>query len=157
MFAIKTIRLLHLLSYLIITTQLMYYLFLMGDALKLVHIDNFLEQRQVVDRLIQQRHVPVYYVCLALSILMVGLHAKQWCSPVFISSALALTCLIVDVTIARGEVSNINNIVNSHPAGAAGIDWQGLRLQWLHLIKVRGIFSTAGFVFLLIGLLWQKP
>lgn len=156
MTAIKTLRFIHILSYLVITGQLMYYFFVMGDALKAIGIDNFVEQRKIVDPLVQQRHAPVYYACLLLSVLVVILLAKNWRSPLFISGLIALLCLVVDVMLATKESIPINSVINNTPTGTPGIDWEGLRTQWLYLIRLRGAISMAGFVSLLAGVFWTR-
>jgi hypothetical protein len=152
---IEIIRFVHLLSYLVITGQLMYYFFVMATALQKVSIENFVEQRKIVDPLVQQRHIPVYYVCLVLSVAVVVLLIPAWHSPLFVSVLIALACLILDIVLAKKENVPINNVVNKHTVGDPGIDWENLRTQWLSLIRIRGGISLVGFVSLLAGIFWQ--
>ncbi len=65
MIAIKSIRLLHLLSYLLVTSQVLFYLFILCDALKAVSLENYFEQRKVIDSLMVRRFRFMYYSCLA--------------------------------------------------------------------------------------------
>ena len=78
--AIKIIQLLHLISYLLV----------LGDALKMISLPNFLEQRKAIDSLMVKRFKMVYYTCLGLSIVMVVLSAGRPASSLFISSVIAL-------------------------------------------------------------------
>ena len=152
---IETIRFVHLLSYLVITGQLMYYFFVMATALQQVSIENFIEQRKIVDPLVRQRHIPVYYLCLVLSVAVVAIMASSWHSSLFISVLIALVCLILDIVLAKRKSVPINTLVNKHRIGDPGIDWEGLRIQWLSLIRIRGGISMIGFVSLLTGVFWQ--
>ena len=83
MVAIKIIRLLHVISFLIITSQLLYYVFLMGDALKMVNIESFIDERKIVDPMVRQRHIPFYYAALLLGIILMVMHYRQWNSYIF--------------------------------------------------------------------------
>ncbi|HEY0749893.1 MAG TPA: hypothetical protein VGD26_01980 [Chitinophagaceae bacterium] len=155
MTTIKLIRLLQLFTYLIVVSQLAYYVFVMGDALKMVSIGNFVEQRKIVDPMVHQRHVPFYYAALILTLVMLIWHYKEWNSGIFMTTAFALLCLIADVYLGLKENGPINTLVNQTAMGTPGIDWEGLRLKWISLIKIRGMISMAGFVSLLTGLIWK--
>jgi hypothetical protein len=148
-------RVLQLLAYFLVTIQLTYYLYLMGDAMKLVSLDNFYEQRKIVHTLVMKKHQPVYYVCLALSILMIILTIKQPASIVFICSCIAFLCLIADIIIAMKGNGPINNASENYISGAAG-NWEAMRLQWLKFINIRGVFSTIGFLSLLTSWVLHK-
>jgi uncharacterized membrane protein len=150
---IKSIRFLHLLAYLVITSQLMFYFFVMGSAMKRMSMANFIELRKIVNPLVHQRHIPVYYACLALSIIAIVLLAKDWKSPLFFSAVIALVSLVLDIVLAQAKNGPINAFISTHSSTAI-VDWEGMRDQWLYWIKVRGVISTAGFVSLLGGLLW---
>ena len=51
MIVIKSIRLLHLISYVLVTSQVLFYLFILCEALKAVSLENYFEQRKVIDSL----------------------------------------------------------------------------------------------------------
>lgn len=155
MTTIKLIRLLQLFTYLVVVSQLAYYVFVMGDALKMVSIGNFVEQRKIVDPMVHQRHAPFYYAALILTFVVLISHYKEWNSGIFITTAIALLCLIADVYLGLRGNGPINTLVNQTAMGSPGIDWEGLRQKWIHLIKIRGMISMAGFVSLLTGLVWK--
>ena len=153
---IKIIRLLHLLVYLILVSQLLYYLFVMGDAMKMAGIENFVEQRKIVDPLVKKRHIPFYYLGLALSILLLIFTARQWCSPIFICTLLSLLCLFFDLGIALKANVPINNLINETPIGDKGTNWEGLREKWIYFIQMRGAISAIGFISLLVALVFER-
>lgn len=156
MLVIKSIRFLHLLSYLFITGQLMFYFFIMADALRKVGIENFVEQRKIVDPIVRQRHVPVYYVCLLLNIVLLAMTAGSWYSSLFVSSLIAFLCLVADICLAQRENIPINAAINMHSIGDPRISWEALRMQWLFFIRIRGAISLAGFLSLLAGIFWTE-
>lgn len=150
----KIIRILQLSVYLIITSQLLFYLVILSDALKQVSLDNFMELRKIVDGLMTTRFRVIYYAALILTLTVVILSIKNPTSVIFVTSCVALVCLIIDVTLAmRGNVP-INSIVNAYSPGDMTHNWAGLRLQWLKLINIRGSFVVLGIVSQLAGLIW---
>ena len=152
---IKILRLLQILAYLVLVSQLLYYLFVMGDAMKLVGIDNFVEQRKIVDPLVKQRHVPFYYASLVLTLLTLASNYKQWNSIVFICTAIAFVCLIADVYLGQTENGPINSLIHETATGAEGVDWEELRTKWIDMIKIRAMIITTGFASLITGYIWK--
>ena len=155
MIAIKFIRILHLLSYVLVTSQVLFYLFILCKALKAVSLDNYFELRKVIDSLMIKRFKFMYYSCLALSIVTVVLSAGQRASLFFISSASALIFLSIDLAITlRGSVP-LNTL--SHSYGSTdNVNWQNVRIQWLDYMKYRGIAIALGMAGLLAGLVFEK-
>lgn len=152
----KTIQLLHLLCYVLVTSQLLFYLVILGDALKPISIHSFLEQRKSVDALMLKRWKYVYYACLLLSLAMVILSFKNPSSPVFISSVIALICVVADVAISQKGNTPLNILVNSYEPGKGNTDWEAVRVQWLNLVRTRGIIITIGMVSLLAGVVLNQ-
>ena len=89
MITLKILRFLQLLTVLVVASQLMYYLFAMGEALKLISINGFLEQRQAVDALVAKRLRIAYYAALLLTLAVAVCSARQPSSPAFITSVIA--------------------------------------------------------------------
>ena len=156
MIAIKFIRILHLLSYVLVTSQVLFYLFILCKALKAVSLDNYFELRKVIDSLMIKRFKFMYYSCLALSIVTVLLSARQPASLFFISSASALIFLAIDLAITlRGSVP-LNTLSHSYGATPENVNWQNVRTQWLDYMKYRGIAIALGMSGLLAGLVFEK-
>jgi hypothetical protein len=156
MIAIKFIRILHLLSYVLVTSQVLFYLFILCKALKAVSLDNYFELRKVIDSLMIKRFKLMYYSCLALSIATVVLSARQPASLFFISSTSALILLSIDLAITlRGNVP-LNTLSHSYGSAAENVNWENVRVRWLDYMKYRGIAVGLGIAVLLAGLVFEK-
>lgn len=157
MITIQILRFLQLLSFLVVATQLMYYLFVMGEALKGISINGFLEQRQVVDALVVKRLRFFYYTSLLLTLTVAVLTAKQPASPAFITSVIAFVCLVADIAIALKGNGPINALVNTWaPGQPTTANWEAVRVQWLDFIRYRGIISAAGLLSLLSAWVFRQ-
>jgi hypothetical protein len=155
MMTIKILKLLQMVAYLIVTSQVLFYLLILSDSLAQVSLPSFIELRKVVDALMEGRFRIIYYSALILTLAVVILSAKKPDSLLFITSSFALVCLIIDVTIAMKGNIPINALINSYTPGDSSQNWSALRLEWLRLMNIRGTFITVGFVSQLTGLLWQ--
>ncbi|MGZ5286837.1 MAG: hypothetical protein ACXWB9_06620 [Flavisolibacter sp.] len=156
MTVIKIIRFLQMFTYLVVVSQLMYYVFVMGTALQKVGINNFLELRKVVDPLVQQRHVPFYYAAILLLVLLILLTLKQWNSFRFITTVVALLCLVADIMMGLRESNQLNQVVNQYAFTPHPVDWEQLRIDWINKITIRGWISMTGFMALVAGLIWKS-
>lgn len=156
MIAIKTLRVVHLFSFLLVTSQVLFYLFILSDALKAISLDGFFEQRKAIDTLMIGRFKAMYYSCLVLSILTVLATLRNPGSPFFISSSLALVCLALDLYITTQYSLPLNAIAHTYAPGKEGVEWETLRIQWLTYMKYRGVIITIGMMGLLIGLVFER-
>jgi uncharacterized membrane protein len=156
MVAIKTVRLLHLLSYLLVTSQVLFYLFILCDSLKVISLENFIELRKVIDSLMIGRFKVMYYSCLALCVIAVVLAAKQPSSGFFITSVMALIFLIADLWITVRGSMPLNELMHTYTPGHSTADWETVRTQWLDYMKYRGIIITMGMTTLIGGLILAK-
>src|SRR5688572_20042315 len=156
MIVIKFIRLLHLSSYLLVTSQVLFYLFILCDALKAVSLENYFEQRKVIDSLMVRRFRFMYYSCLALSIAAVIVSGAQPASLFFITAVSALILLSVDLAITVKGSLPLNALSHSYGASPENVNWESVRIQWLDYMKYRGIAITLGMVGLLFGLVFEK-
>ena len=150
---IKILHLIQITAYIIVASQLVFYLMVMIDALKKVSIDNFLEQRQAIDSIFLKRYQPIYYTALLFTLIMVTANVYHELTSGICLQVIALLCLIADITIARKKNAPINKLVNTYIPGDQSTDWQRVRTQWLQFIRVRGIFIVIGLLALMIDLL----
>jgi uncharacterized membrane protein len=60
------------------------------------------------------------------------------------------------VFIATKYNGPINDAVNRGVVGDTSVDWLTLRTDWIKYIKVRAVISMAGFISLLVGLVFWK-
>ena len=150
---IKIIQFLHLIFYVTVSSQLIFYLVIMSGALKLVTVDNFAELRKAIDSVADFRLRIVYYGCLALSLATTIIFFYQGSQPLFITSCIALLCLVIDLVIAvKGNIP-LNEQINTYFTGNNAIDLDALRIQWIKFITYRGLFIVTGMISLLAGLL----
>ena len=156
MIAIKSIRLLHLLSYLLVTSQVLFYLFILCKSLKKVSLENYFEQRNVIDSLMITRFKTMYYSCLTLSIIATTLSARQPASFFFISSVIALILLAIDLVITVKGSLPLNALSRSYGTKSQHVNWEGVRTHWLDYMKYRGIAITIGMAGLLAGMVFEK-
>lgn len=153
---LKLIELLYLVSYIIISSQLIYYLFVMSDALNLISIDNFMELRKAIDPIFKKRLSFVYYTCLGLNIVLLVIRRGELFSISYIALIIAFLCLVTDLLIAvKGNIP-INNHITNYFRGSIEYNWQAMRKDWLHYITWRGIANFIGILSLIAGLLFDK-
>ena len=146
----------HLSSYLLVTSQVLFYLFILSDALKAISLDSFFEQRKAIDSLMLGRFKLMYYSCLAISVLTVLIAARNPSSSFFISSLIALTFLILDLAITIKGSLPLNAIAHTYVPGSDGLEWEALRTEWLNYMRYRGILITLGMTTLFTGLVFGK-
>lgn len=155
MIVINIIRLLHLLSYLVIASQLVFYLVILGDAMKLISLNNYFEQRRVIDMLMNRRFKIMYYACLVLSLITTILAGVAPASLFFISTALAFLCVVADVVIAQKKNIPLNTLSNTYKSANENQEWENVRTQWLKFIHYRGLIIMIGMTALLLGLVFE--
>jgi hypothetical protein len=151
----NSIRFLHLASYLLITSQLLFYIYILSDALRIVPINNYLELRKTIDSGFGSRFSLMYYSCLALSLVVVLMSPGKPTSVVFITSLIALICVIADVLIAMKGNVPLNQLTNDYTQHN-GTDWNTIRSQWLKLIGYRAVITVSGMLALFAGLLLNQ-
>lgn len=150
---IQTIRLLHLLAYFIISSQLAYYLFVMSAVFSRLPLSHFIAIRKLTDPLVHQRHVPIYYACALLGLVL--MLYQKYKTPYYLLLSLSFVCLAADIIIAQAGSAPINKAFNAYPSGDGG-NWEQMRTDWLQYIRLRGGISLAGFLSLIAGLIWFR-
>jgi hypothetical protein len=68
---IKSIRLLHAVSYVLISSQLLFYMLVLTQAMKIVTLENFMELRKAIDPIFAGLPRILYYIALLLSLVAV--------------------------------------------------------------------------------------
>jgi|JI10StandDraft_1071094.scaffolds.fasta_scaffold43367_4 hypothetical protein len=156
MITAKIIRFLHLLSYLCVTSQVLFYLIVFSDALKMTPLANFLEQRKAVEQIIAERYTIIYLACLILSLGVVFLSWRLNDRVFRITSIVAMLCLVADLSIAIFGNIPINKQIADLTGQINLSQWEVSRTDWLRFFSYRGLFTTAGMLALLIGLIMEK-
>jgi len=147
----KTTYFVYLLCYVLVSSQLLFYLFILTDALRPVSLSNFIELRKSVDFLAEHRLRVLYYVSLPLSIATVALLAPNRTSPLFITAVISCLCLLIDMAFALKGNMPINAQINNYTPNS-GTNWEALRQQWLTFMQYRGVAIAIGITSLLAGL-----
>ena len=75
-------------------------------------------------------------------------------SFLFIATAIALTCLAIDLLLAINFNIPINEQFQTFSTDVQGIDWLSLRRRWLQFLEYRGVIQVVGFLSLLLS--WIK-
>jgi uncharacterized membrane protein len=88
--------------------------------------------------------------------LVAGIAAQHPKSAFFISSAMALVFLIIDLAITIKGSMPLNALTHTYNPGNESVHWEMVRTQWLDYMKYRGIFITMGMASLLGGLIFGK-
>jgi uncharacterized membrane protein len=156
MITFKILRLLHLFCYLLVTCQVLFYLVVFSDALRMTPVENFLEHRKIVNLLIGERYRVIYYSCLATSIGMVIIAFRQPSNMITITAIIALVCLIADLVITIKGNMPLNDLIDTFIPGTDTARWDTLRTDWLNYFRYRGILSTIGMMSLLAGTVFEK-
>lgn len=147
----EILRVLHMVCYLIVVSQLLFYFTVMGNALRIGSLESFLENRKIIDtRLVKRIKIP-YYTCLLLNILVVPLSVPEYPRIIFLSALLALVCLVLDAIIALKYNIPLNNLTNQWPDNPSNANWHEVRTKWLNLINYRAVFTTIGMISLIVG------
>lgn len=150
---LKLIEFVYLASYVIISSQLIYYLLVMSDALKLISIDNFMELRKTIDPIFKKRLSFVYYACLSLNIVLLVMRRGDLFSISYAALIVAFLCLVADLLIAiKGNIP-VNNHITNYVSGSIEYNWHALRKDWLNYITWRGIANFIGMLSLIAGML----
>ena len=144
-------RILHMICYLVVVSQLLFYFTVMGDALKKGSIENFLELRKIIDTVMVNRIKIPYYSSLFLSFVLVLLTFQHPQSYVFITGTIAFICLLIDAFIAIKFNVPLNKLTNQWPEKSTDVNWMEVRILWLKYINYRAIFTTFGMISLFAG------
>jgi hypothetical protein len=154
---IKSIRLLHAVSYVLISSQLLFYMLVLTQAMKIVTLENFMELRKAIDPIFAGLPRILYYIALLLSLVAVILSIQNPGSIIFITSCISFICIAADITIAMKYNVPINIQIDGYVQGDPGnTDWEMLRTQWLEFIQYRSFIGLVGVVSLITGLVFTN-
>ena len=145
------LRTVFLLFFLVIVSQGIFYLFSLSKALSGITINSYAEIRNSTDQVIEWRLKFVYPAALVIGIVATLFLLKTPQSLIFITTAIALLCLLVDLVIAIKFNMPINDQFHNYTAGVQEINWELLRRRWLYFLEIRGVVQVFGFLSLLVG------
>lgn len=147
--------LINLFAYGFVVSQPFTYIIALKEVQMNMQPAAYIELRKLLDKNYTITFRVVIYVTLASSSLLCILFCIEPMSLVFISSALALVLLIVEILLAvKGNVP-INKVINSWSHDDYPEDWEVYRNRWLAIFAKRQLVSIAGFASLLVGAVFR--
>ena len=146
------LRIAFLLLYLIVVSQGIFYLFAASKAFSGITIDAYAAIRNSIDQVIEWRLKFVYPATLLIGLIVVLSLGKAPGSLLFITTAIAFICVVVDLALAVKFNMPINAQFHTYTSGMEGVDWESLRKTWLQFIEYRALVQVVGFIALLVGM-----
>ena len=148
---IKVIMLINLLAYSFIVSQSFLYMIALKNVQTSMQPASYIELRKLLDKNFQVKFRIVVYVSLLTCTVLTVLSSMHLTGLLFITSALALVGLIVEILLAvKGNVP-INRVINSWSADNYPANWEEYRAKWLAIFAKRQVVNIIGFLSLLVG------
>ena len=148
---INIIIFINLLAYSIIVSQSFSYIIALTDVQKNLSAASYIELRKLLDANFRKKFGIVVYTTLISSTLLTVLSAMNPTCLLFISSAIGLAALIIDILLMLKGNMPINNMINTWTSENHPADWKSYRAKWLSTFKKRQIANIIGFLSILIG------
>ena len=153
---LPALRFFYLLLFIVIASQGIFYFLAVGKALQLISLNGFMEQRKVIEQLIEWPLKVLYYTSVALAVSLLILYRNNVCSVLFFTTACSLAFLLADVFFALTKSVPLNTLIRNYTAFSDQELYEGIRTQWLCYIKTRGLLSISGLLILLSGFMFAK-
>ncbi|MDO9374624.1 MAG: hypothetical protein Q7T76_09405 [Ferruginibacter sp.] len=148
---IKVIMLINLLAYSLIVSQSFLYIIALRNVQTSMQPASYIELRKLLDKNFQVKFRIVVYVTLLTCTVLTILSSMHLLGLLFITSALGLVGLVLEIILAvKGNVP-INRVINSWSADQYPANWQDYRNRWLSIFAKRQAVSILGFLSLLVG------
>ena len=151
---IRILAFINIIAFGFIVSQAMFYMLAMSRVSKQLTIGSYVEVRQLLDANLQITLRFIYYFTLITTTLLT-LFTSMWVSGIlFITSAVALVALLLDVVLAVAGDIPLNKIINRWTPQNYPDDWQQVRQKWFRIYHVRQAFAIIGFISLLTGIFY---
>lgn len=154
MTSLKILMLINLLAYSIIAGQAYMYTIAQRNVQQSMDAPAYIQLRQLTDRNFMVKYKYVVYTSLISSILLCIITAHHPAGILFISSAVALLALIIDVILTLKGNMPINRLINTWTPENYPPDWEMYRKKWLHTFALRQLANITGFTSMLLGALF---
>lgn len=151
MVLLKILMLLNLLLYSIIVGQAYMYIIALGNVQQSMDAPSYIQLRQLTDRNFMAKYKYVVYTSLVSSILLCIFTAAHPTGLLFISAAVALLALIIDVVLTLKGNMPINKRINTWTTDNYPGNWEMYRKKWLRTFSLRQVANIIGFTSLLLG------
>src|SRR5215218_10437094 len=151
---IKITLVITIVLYAFIVAQSLFYILAMSSATKKMHPAVYIETRKLIDHELQSTLALVYYAALAVSIALIAFCVVNPNGILFTCAIIGLVALLLDVAIAlKGNVP-LNRTINSWTASEYPGNWKQVRTRWFTLYHIRQFMNIAGFLALVIGMVF---
>ena len=148
---IKVVMLINLLAYSFIVSQSFSYIIALRNVQRNMQPESYIEMRKLLDKNYQVKFRIVIYVTLLTCSVLTLLSSMHLTGLLFITSAIALAGLIIEIVLTlKGNVP-INKVINTWTAESYPLNWQEYRTKWLSIFAKRQVINIIGFLSLLIG------
>jgi len=141
----------YLSAYVLISAQTIFYHLAFSKALGANSMDLFVALRKSVDPVIAPK-LKFFFLLGALSGIITLLFPEVYHEPyTMVVFIISLLLLIADLVTAVTKSARLNRIfIERYPGGYVPGRWYTLRLQWLHVMLIRGVFNITGLALLLL-------
>lgn len=148
------IILLNLLAYSFIVSQSFSYIISLTDVQRKFSVLSYIEFRHLTDKNYRAKFKFVFYAELILGPVAIFLTAKDPTSILFITSVIAYIAFWIDTVFMLKGNMPVNNLVNTWTSENYPADWETYRDKWLTVFRKRQIANIAGFISLLVGVIF---
>ena len=143
-----------ILTYSIIVSQSFMYILALKRVQVALEAVPYIEFRKRIDASMRSNFKYVVYTALLANLLLVVFTIKNPGSLLFLSATIAFIALIIDTLITVKGNLPINDVINGWNSDSYPANWADYRIKWLHTFQYRQIANIAGFVSLLIGVVF---
>ncbi len=147
----KILFLITLLAYAVVVSQSFMYMLSLKQVQCSLDVVSFTEIRKLTDKAMRASFKYVIYAALLANVLLVLITARTPGSLYFISAAIGLLALVIDVLLAvKGNIP-INEVINTWSAENYPANWADYRDKWFTVFQYRQMANITGFLSLLVG------
>ena len=150
----KFTLLLTLVTYSMIVSQSFMYVFALKDVQVALDAQLYASFRLLINASMNRNFKYAVYGGLLSNLLLVALTIRHPGTLLFITCAIAFVALLADTMFTIKGNLPINKVMNRWSPDQYPDNWMEYRKKWLEVFRYRQIANIAGFMSLLIGLVF---
>lgn len=147
----KILFLITLLAYAIVVSQSFMYILSLKQVQCSLDVTSFTEIRKLTDTSMRASFTYVIYAALLANVLLVLTTARTPHSVSFISAAIGLVALVIDILFTLKGSLPLNDVINTWSAENYPANWAYFRDKWFTIFQYRQMANITGFLSLLVG------
>ena len=152
--ATQIILLFDLLFYSIIAAQSISYIISLTDVQQKMNVNEYIDFRKLTDKNFRLKFAKVVYATLVSSIALVVITIIHFNLLLLVCAVIALLAFFIDIMIMLKGNLPINDIIDRWTAESYPANWNEYREKWFDFFRLRQIVNLAGFVSLLLGVVF---